>query len=295
MPRRLPPLSALRAFEVAARAGSFTAAAAELGVTHGAVSKQIQVLENWLGRQLFRRAGQRMEPTPHGRAFAREISRALDQIADATRRYGSSASSSVIQISAPATFAMRWLIPRLPKFYARRPRAEVCVSTSMTTDQGITGHFDLVIRRGPEPWNQYDSVEFLRERNTLVASPSLLKRRPLRKLSDIPQHTILSTDSRPGDWENWLQAANYDGEFPPRRQAFDHFFVTLQAALDGLGLAIGPVPVLADDIEQGHLVAPFASIEVARKSYFALTPCDADKAPLLVSFLNWLRVEGNAQ
>jgi DNA-binding transcriptional LysR family regulator len=293
MARRLPPLSALRAFEVAARAGSFTAAATELGVTHGAVSKQIQALEVWLGRQLFRRSGQRMLPTPHGRAYAREISNALDQIAESSRRFGSSTSSSVLQICAPATFAMRWLIPRLSKFYEQRPRAEICVSTSTTTDHTLTGHFDVIIRRGPENWDQYDALEFLKESNTLVASPTLLKRKPLRKISDISEHTLLSTDTRPGDWESWLDAASYAGEFPVRRQAFDHFFVTLQAALDGVGLAIGPIPVLGDDIEQKRLVVPFMDIQVPRRSYFALTPCDVDKSPLLRNFLSWVLAEGS--
>lgn len=292
MARRLPPLSALRAFEVAARAGSFTAAAAELGVTHGAVSKHIQTLEIWLGRRLFRRSGQRMIPTLNGQAFAREISGAFDQIVDASRRFGSSASSSVLQVSAPATFAMRWLIPRLRKFYELRPRAEICVSTSTATDHSLTGHFDVIIRRGPDQWDQFDSFEFLAEKNTLIASPALLRRKPLKKISDISQHTLLFTDSRPGDWETWLEAANFKNDFPVRRQSFDHFFVTLQAALDGVGLAIGPLPVLAEDVEQKRLLTPFRTIEVPRKSYFALTPRHVDHSPLLRVFMSWLIAEG---
>ncbi|RTL47871.1 MAG: LysR family transcriptional regulator [Bradyrhizobiaceae bacterium] len=294
MARRLPPLSALRAFEVAARAGSFTAAASELGVTHGAVSKHIQALEIWLGRRLFRRSGQRMIPTLHGQAFAREISSALDQIVDASRRFGSSASSSVLQVNAPATFAMRWLVPRLHRFYEQRPRAEVCVSTSTTTDHSLTGHFDIIIRRGPEQWDQFESLEFLRERNTLIASPALLRKKPLKKISDISQHTLLLTDSRPGDWESWLKEANFKNDFPVRRQSFDHFFVTLQAALDGVGLAIGPFPVLAEDVEQKRLVTPFRTVAVPRKSYFVLIPKNADQSPLLKAFVNWLIAEGQS-
>ena len=288
MPHRLPPLTALRAFEVAARTGSFTAAAHELGVTHGAVSKQIQALEQWLGQTLFVRSGQRMAPTLHGRAFAREISEAFDRIADAARRYGSISATQVLRVNAPATFAMRWLIPRLPRFYARFPKVEVRISTSSALDESLRGSFDLAIRRGPQPWEQHSATRFLDESNTVVASPALLKRQSLRKLADLAKHTILSTESRPGDWEEWLMAAGYTGPPPARQQRYDHYFVTLLATIDGFGLAIGPMPVLAQDVQLGRLCTPFPNITVHRPSYFVLTPFDADKPPAMQAFIDWL-------
>jgi DNA-binding transcriptional LysR family regulator len=288
MPHRLPPLTALRAFEVAARTGSFTAAAKELNVTHGAVSKQIQALEQWLGQTLFVRSGQRMAPTRHGRAFAREISESFDRIADAARRYGSVAATQVLRVNAPASFAMRWLIPRLPQFYASSPHTEVRISTSSALDETLRGSFDLAIRRGPQPWEQYTAKRFLDEVNTLVASPALLKRRPLRTLKDLAKHTILTTESRPGDWEDWLMAAGYLGPPPARQERYDHYFVVLLATLDGLGLSIGPMPVLAQDVRLGRLCTPFPEITVRRPSYFVLTPFDADKSPAMQAFIDWL-------
>jgi LysR family glycine cleavage system transcriptional activator len=295
MPHLLPPLTALRAFEVAARTGSFTAAAGELGVTHGAVSRQIQTLENWLGQTLFVRSGQRMMPTPHGRAFAAEISEAFDRIADAARRYGTLSAIHVLHVNAPATFAMRWLIPLLSRFYAERPNVEIRVSTSTTLTESLRGPFDLAIRRGPLPWEQFKALRFLDETDTLVASPALLDRQKLRDLADLPGHTVLSTETRPGDWEDWLAAARYVGPPPTRRHRFDHFFVTLQAALDGFGLAIGPLPVLGQDVALGRLSTPFPEIRVKRRSYFVLRPLDADPSPTMRAFIDWLVATGLQQ
>ena len=293
MPHRLPPLTALRAFEVAARTQSYTAAATELGVTHGAVSRQISLLESWLGQTLFTRVGRGMTATPHGRAFAREISRAFDQIADAAQRYGTLASDDVIQVNAPATFAMRWLIPHLRTFRAVHPKIEVRVSTSTTLTEGAQRSFDVAIRRGPQAWEQFDAVKIVDEENTLLASPALLKRQPLHRLASLARHTILTTETRPRDWENWLAAAGYHGPAPARQHRHDHFFVTLQAAIDGLGLIVGPLPVLEQDVTLSRLVLPFPKIRVPCRSYFALTPCDVDKTAALGHFLDWIVREGH--
>jgi LysR family transcriptional regulator, glycine cleavage system transcriptional activator len=287
MPHHLPPLSALRAFEVAARTGSYSAAAIELGVTHGAVSKQIATLEGWLGQRLFVRAGQRMVATPHGRSFAREVSEAFDRIADAARRHGRAEANEVLHVNAPATFAMRWLIPRLPDFQRLHPRVEVRVSTSTTLHEEARG-FDLAIRRGPLPWVQFRATKFLDEWNTLVASPALLRRQPLRKLADLAGHTILSTETRPGDWEEWLAVAGYAGPPPARRHRYDHFFVTLLAAIDGFGITIGPMPTLVHDVAGRRLAMPFPQVRVPRQSYFVLTPMDADKTLAMHRFVEWL-------
>jgi DNA-binding transcriptional LysR family regulator len=295
MPHRLPPLTALRAFEVAARTGSFTAAATELGVTHGAVSKQIQLLEVWLGQTLFVRSGQRMVPTVHGRAFAAEISEAFDRISDAARRYGTISPTRVLHVNAPTTFAMRWLIPHLPSFYAEHPDVEVRVSTSTTLTDNLRGPFDLAIRRGPQSWDQYEAVRFLDETNTVIASPMLLAGQPLRELADLSTHAILTSETRPGDWEDWLAAAGYGGPPPAKQHRYDHFFVVLQAAMDGFGLAIGPLPVLAQDVAIGRLQLPFPEIRVPRRSYFVLRPLDADPSPILRAFIDWLGRSGRAR
>ncbi len=292
--RRLPPLHALQVFEVAARAGSYAAAGLELGLTHGAVSRQIAALEAWLGQRLFVRVGRRMVATPAARAFAEEISLSFDRLTAAADACGRPQAPRVLRVSAPSTFAMRWLIPRLDRFHAARPGTEVAVSTTTSLRDALRGGFDLAIRRGPEPWPQHRAVPFLDEADTLVASADLLAETPLTAPDGIAAHVLLGTETRPGDWGDWLARAGVGSPGGVRRRVFDHFFVTLQAVEDGCGLGIGPLPVLDRAVAAGRLVVPFPDIRVARPGYFVLTPFDADKSPALTAFVDWLVAEGEA-
>jgi DNA-binding transcriptional LysR family regulator len=289
MPHQLPPLNALRVFEVTARAGSYTDAARELHLTHGAVSRQIQLLEDALGQPLFRKEGQRMVATAHAKAFAREISAAFDHISDAARRYGKKASTKVIRVNAPATLAMRWLIPQLPSFRARHPEVEVRVSTAFSNDPVLRGSFDVGIRRSAEDKAQFEVLPLLAEETTVIASPLYLRQRKLRKPRDLAQAVWLSTESRPGDWENWLASAGCADLRPAQTLRFDHFFVTLQAVVDGMGLGIGPFPTLDSDLEQGRIVTPFPDLRSQGSEYYALVPRDSDKPKFLRDFLDWLQ------
>jgi LysR family transcriptional regulator, glycine cleavage system transcriptional activator len=296
--RRLLPLNALRVFEVAARAGTYAEAAAELGLTHGAVSRQIAAVEAWLGQRLFVRTGRRMTATPAARVFAAEVSLAFDRVIAAAEACGRLDARRILRVSAPATFAMRWLIPRLDRFHAQRPEVEVAVTTAMTLHDELRGGFDIAIRRGPaepEAWPQHRAVAFLDEADTLIMSPALFERCPVRRLDDIASHVLLSTETRPGDWTDWLDRAALRPAAAQRRRVFDHFFVTRQAIEDGLGLGIGPLPVLQTDLAAGRLVAPFATITVPRKGYVALIPFDADKTSSLTGFIEWLIAEGTTR
>lgn len=290
--RRLPPLNALRVFEVAVRAGSYARAGTELGLTHGAVSRQVAALEAWLGQRLFVRVGRRMVATPAARVFAAETSLAFDRLTAAAEACGRPQAPRVLRVSAPTTFAMRWLIPRLDRFRAARPETEVVVATTTTLQDALRGGFDLAVRRGPEPWPQHRAVPFLTEADTLVASPALLRSRPLAGPSDLDGRVLLGTETRPDDWGAWLAAAGAARPGHVRRRVFDHFFVTLQAVEDGAGLGIGPFPVLDRAVAEGRLAVPFPEIRVARPGYFALIPFDADKTPALAAFTDWLVAEG---
>src|SRR5580704_19597598 len=176
--RRLPPLNALRVFEVAARTGSYAEAAAELGLTHGAVSRQIAALEGWLGQRLFARAGRRMVATPIARAFAAEVSLSFDRVIAAAEACGRPVSRRILRVSAPTTFAMRWLIPRLDRFHTERPEIEVAVTTATTLHDELRGGFDVAIRRGSaeqDAWPQHRAVAFLDEADTLIMGPALFE------------------------------------------------------------------------------------------------------------------------
>jgi LysR family glycine cleavage system transcriptional activator len=293
--RRLPPLNALRVFEVAARTSSYAEAGAELGLTHGAVSRQIAAVERWLGQRLFVRTGRRMTATPAALVFAAEVSLSFDRVIAAAEACGRLDARRILRVSAPTTFAMRWLIPRLERFHAARPEVEVAVTSAMTLHDELRGGFDIAIRRGSaerDEWPQHRAVAFLDEADTLIMSPELFERRPVRRLEDIASHVMLSTETRPGDWSDWLDRAGLRPAPEQRRRVFDHFFVTRQAVVDGLGLGMGPFPILQGDLAARRLLTPFATITVPRKGYVALIPFDADKTSSLTGFIEWLIAEG---
>ncbi len=292
MRSKLPPLNALRVFEVAARAGSYSAAARELNLTHGAVSRHIAILEDWLGQPLFARAGQSMVASGHARAFAREISAAFDHIADAAERYGKSRHVKVIRVSASATVAMRWLIPRLPLFAAICPDVDVRVSTAMSTDSALRGSFDLAIRREVPAEGQFQSWPLFEERNTVIASPTLIEQTGISSVEQLAAVTWLTTESRPRDWERWTEAAGQPKLRAGRTLRFDHFFVTLQAVADGLGFGIGPFPTLEADCAAGRIQKLFPDLLSKGSTYYALVPLDADKPAHIREFVDWLRSGG---
>lgn len=288
MPHKLPPLNALRVFEVAARASSFTEAGKELNLTHGAVSRQIQLLEDALKQPLFQKEGHRMVATSHAKAFAREISLAFDHISDAARRYGKASTNRVIRVNAPATFAMRWLIPHLTQFHALHPTTEVRVSTAFSNEPILKGSSDLVIRRSPGDQTQFEITRLFTEKMTVIASPAFLANFKLDHPSDLESLTLLSTESRPGDWEKWLDAIGFKNVRPLQQIRFDHFFVTLQAVIDSMGVAIGTFPTLSTDEESGRIKRPFPHHQIPGDTYFALVPRDSDKPAHLQAFQAWL-------
>src|ERR1700722_13933 len=171
--RRLPPLNALSVFEVAARTGSYAAAASELGLTHGAVSRQITALENWLGQKLFMKSGRRMVATPNARIFAAEVGLSFDRLAVAAQACGRPGARRILRVSAPTSFAMRWLIPHLVTFHAEHPDMEVAVTTVSTVHEELRGGFDVAIRRGSvkhNAWPQHRASRILDEVDTLIMS-----------------------------------------------------------------------------------------------------------------------------
>lgn len=291
MSRQLPPLHALRVFETAARAESLSAAAQELSITHGAVSRQIALLEDWLGQTLFVRQGQRNVATDHARAFAAEISAAFDLIGDAAVRFGKAPQTRVVRVNAQTTLAMHWLIARLPEFHAAHPDVQIVVTTSSGDDPAFRGGFDVAIRRDPPPrpeWQPYDKTVLFTERATVVAAPSLLEALPVNRLKDLAKHTFVATQTRVGAWEDWLSAAGVPALRPVRFHRFDHYHVSLQAVLDGLGLGMGCTPTLDRELAAGRLAMPFPEIQADGATYVTLVPRDADKSTPLRNFLTWV-------
>ena len=289
-------MNAVRAFEAAARLGSFKEAAAELGVTHGAVSQQIRLLEDWLGRpSLFRRSVRRVVLTPAGAAMLAEFGPALDRISAAVEQHRERRGdlpAVMLRVNALATFSLRWLLPRMSRFRSEHPDIEVRLTTSNDTVDALPEPFDVVIRGGPDTFHGFASRFLLSERRLPVCSPSLLAQLPLVNVADLSAHTLLHVTSMPRLWRDWLTEAGQSALDPAASLTFDHFYLTIQAALDGLGVAMGPTALIADDLAAGRLVTPFPKISLPARSYFAYFPEARRNDPHGAVFCDWLEQQG---
>ena len=289
MKRTLPPLNALRAFEAAGRLGSFKEAAAELHVTHGAVSQQVRLLEDWLGAALFDRHNRRVTLTAAAKVYLAEIGPSFERLSQATARYGAPVPvSRTLSVNAPATFTLRWLVPRLAKFRADHPDVNVDLETSNGPLESLKEDYDIVIRGGPDTFYGYSMRHFLSEERLPVCSPALLQRVPLRSPDDLRQHTLLHTSSLPRLWPDWLARAQTPALTPAAAVTFDHFYLTLQAAIDGIGIAMGPTALVCDDLAAGRLVAPFAEPRLPSRNYCTYVPDEKVGNELVVQFRSWL-------
>ena len=292
-----PPLNAVRAFEAAARHSSFKAAAAELGVTHGAVSRQVALLEAWLDdTPLFLRLNRRVVLTPGGAALLAEFGPALDRIAAAVRQHRGrrgEAPRTVLRVNAVATFSLRWLLPRLTLFRDRHPGIEVRLTTSNDPIDALPEPFDVIIRGGPDQFHGFVPRLLLPERRSPVCSPALLARLDLTQPADLAQHTLLHVSTMPRLWRDWLAAAECPAFDPAASLTLDHFYLALQAAADGLGVAMGPTALVADDLAAGRLVMPFPAVSLPARSYFAYLPQAQIADPASVAFCDWLEQEGH--
>jgi LysR family glycine cleavage system transcriptional activator len=290
--RPLPSLNAVRAFEAAARHGSFRDAAEELGVTHGAISRQVGLLEEWLGgARLFRRLSRGMALTADGEALQGEFGPALEGIAAAAWRHrnrGGEPASTVLRVNALATFSLRWLLPRLSLFRRDHPGIEVQLTTSNEPLDALRDDYDVVIRGGPDTFHGYASYAVIRERRLPVCSPAILEHNPLSAASDLENHTLIHVGTMPRLWRDWLKEAGQAGLQPVATLTLDHFYLSIQAAIDGLGIAMGPSALVGDDLAAGRLVAPFPRVGLPARSYFAYVPQQEEPNPAGETFREWL-------
>ena len=289
---RLPPLNAIKAFEAAARLGSFTRAAEELSVTHGAVSRQIRLLEEWLGTSLFMRTSRNAVPTRAGRELLAEAGPALDRLAGASLRVQSGGKASgVLHISALPTFAMRWLIPRLPELQREHPALETRIVTASTPAEQFRMNVDVVVS-GPARQPGWVGSRFLGEAYLPLLSPGLMKERPLRAPADLVRQTLLHAATRRQMWLRWLTAAGVPDLKPARDQVFEHFYFAIQAAIEGLGVAMGPLVLVGDELREGRLLAPIKEPVIRTRGYFVYAPETSSEAPAVTALRQWLANAG---
>lgn len=286
-----PPLNALRIFEAAARLESFSSAADELFVTHGAVSKQIKQLEEWLGVRLFERAGGRVKLTDTGWRYLIQVQDGLDLIANATSQLLQPDNQRRLTINSTPTMAMHWLMPRLHVFRDSYPDVELHLVTSDRDISRLDSPFDIAIRRGPGDWPGHIAKPFLEEWELPLCSPKLLQRKPIESPEDLAPHTLLYADTRPTAWQRWLTLAGVPELKPASGLHFDRFSLALQAALDGLGVALGPLPMAQSLVDSGQLVAPLSSPVVPVRDYCWIVPRTASGDSTVASFCRWLEQE----
>jgi LysR family glycine cleavage system transcriptional activator len=290
--RKLPPLNSVRAFESAARHVSFTKAAKELFVTHGAISKQVAVLESWLSTSLFNRSQSQLTLTEAGRTFLAAVTPALDRISVTSIQLLEKNESASLRVSAPPTFTMRWLIPRISAFQRRWSGVDVKLTTSTAPVNFEESTYDIAIRGAHQPWPGVVSTPFMTETIIPICHPDLTENQRLQVPSDLSQHTLISYDTEPVSWSDWLTLAEVPQLRPADTLQLEQMYFALQAAAEGLGVVLVPLFLVADDIISGKLCAPFGMAFARQRQYFANSASSPTSNPVLEHFRQWLLKEG---
>ena len=291
MTARLPSLNGLRAFEAAARHLSFTLAAAELNVTQTAISHQIKRLEEELGLRLFIRKNRALALTPKAKDYLPGVRAAFNDLRLATDRLLRKDDDNVLTISTLSSLAAKWLLPRLSTFQEAHPSIDVRITTSTGLVDFRSGDLDAAIRYGRGHWPGLRTQWLMADELFPVCSPVLLNGdKPLRVPEDLAHHTLLhSSGGFEDDWRQWLTAAGLPANISKQRGVtFDVSFMTVQAAIDGIGVAMGRTSYVQDDIAKGRLVVPFKIALPTDAGFYLVSPEAVDDPPKLKLFRQWL-------
>lgn len=291
MRRRLPSLNGLKAFEATARHESFTKAAHELCVTQGAVSQQVKGLETELGVRLFRRERQRLIITDAGRSYLEVVRDAFDRLGMGTERLLQRQKSGALTITTSPNFAAKWLVHRLGRFSEAHPEIDLRVSASVQHIDFAREDIDLAIRHGDGEWPGMHVTRLCTEQLFPVCSPKLLSAGALRSPGDIRRHTLLHTNGT-SEWENWLRRVEVDGVDVKRGVVFNQAGMTIDAAVDGQGIALARTALASSDLIAGRLIRPFALAFDAPYAFWIVCPKSAAELPKIATFRSWLLEEG---
>src|SRR6201996_9408259 len=286
------PLNAIRAFEAAARRGSFVEAAKDLNVTHWAIGKQIRHLEDWLGVPLFERRTRGVALTDHGADLLTDVSAALSRLTSATGRLREPRSarrvSGIVRVNVLSSFALRWLLPRLSRFQESYSSVEVKISTTSRKLRYVGTAFDIGIRSGVEYGSGIHCETLMPDRRLPVCSPRILRDRPVETAHDLRRHVLLHSTTTRSAWPRWFSAASVSGLAPIRHLELDHVYLQLQAAVDGLGIALGSLPLIEADIAAGRLVCPIAAPELRADDYQLVIRDDRLRDGAIKAFRSWI-------
>jgi LysR family glycine cleavage system transcriptional activator len=298
--RNLPPISALRAFEAAARLKSFTMAAEELGLTQSAISHQVHSLEDQLGFELFHREPRRIVLTLKGDRLAAAVREGLGVVAQALRELTRADNGPRLTVSTLPGFAVKWLFPRLIRFDERHPDIELAIATTGQIADFSAGEVDVAIRYGTGRYPGLHVEKILDEDMFPVCAPRLLKGpKAIRVAADLARapllhDDILSLDGRTPGWWTWLDAAHVTGVDLSKGRRFGQSNMSIQAAIEGLGVALGRTPLVGDDLAAGRLVRPFDIAVPSGYAHYFVCPARALNVPKIAAFREWLLEEAKA-
>ena len=297
--RRLPPLNALRAFEAAARHLNFSRAADELSVTPGAVSQQIQNLEDYVGAALFKRTPKGLLLTDAAQTALPALREAFDRLAEAASLLTAAVDGRRLTLTAAPSFAAKWLVPRLKGFEEAYPHVDVWLSADLDIVDFASGEIDIAIRYGAGRYPGLEVSRLISETVIPVASPSLIDGHPLNGPADLAQHTLLhdgspdADDSCP-DWSMWLAARGVKGIDGTRGPRFNQSSLVIEAAVGGRGVALAKRTLAQDDLDAGRLVIPLPDSTVVDFAYYVVHPKAKGRLPQVKAFVSWIIAEAAA-
>ncbi len=290
--RYLPSLPSLLALEAVDRLGTASAAAAELNLTQGAVSRQLQVLEGQMGVALFIRDHHRLRLTQAAQDYCREVRRVLQALGQASLTLRTNPGGGALNLAILPAFGMHWLAPRLARFAGQHPEVTVNLSTRLKPFDFASTNFDAAIHYGRfdggrQDWPGVDHLPLMAEEILAVAAPSLLPQ-PLSRAEEVLALPLLQLESRTGDWGRWLSHHGHAGLRPPA-MLFDQFATMTQGAIHGLGLALLPLFLIERELQEQRLVPVFGPPLRSLGSYFLVWPKDQPARAPLRSFRDWLQ------
>jgi LysR family glycine cleavage system transcriptional activator/LysR family transcriptional regulator of beta-lactamase len=286
-------LNGLRAFEAAARHGSFTLAAKDLHVTQAAVSRQVRLLEERLGFALFRRHANGLELTDQGRAFQPGLTDAFDTIERLTDQVTAMRPGPVLTVGVAPAFALHWLIPRLAGFNRSHPEVEVRMATGGAR-LPLRDDWTCAVRRGAGEWPGYIAEELFPATLLPVCTPALAS--GLRSPHDLSSATLIVVSHLRAQWSWWFEAVGLSAPVQPAAEvSFENSPMAIKAVLDGVGVAVAQLPYVSDALISGRLVAPFPIVRRKYESWYLAYRPIRQQDPALRVFRDWLHSEAEPQ
>lgn len=288
--RFLPSVSLLSAFEAVCRTGSTMAAARDLDLTQGAVSRLVMTLEAQLGVALFLREGRRLVPTEGALAYARDVARAMDLISRGAMRVRSNTGGGTLSLSILPTFGTRWLAPRLPRFLAAHPGVTINLGTRLKPFDFEEEGFDAAIHFGAETWPNAGYAKLFDEALVACCAPGFLASHPVRGPEDLIGLPLLQLETRPNAWAGWFASHGVEGGVA-QGMLFDQFAPMIQAAIYGVGVALLPEFLAKPELADGRLVDVWGGPVAGTGSYYLVWPSIGAWYPPLQAFRDWLVAE----